>query len=516
MANFFDQFDPAGKSSNFFDQFDPKAKVPPSKDRTFGEVAQDVGAQALKGIGYAVQLPGQLYGLTSGDLSDTGTIGAGKDIQAYAESLKSPGLLAMEQERAQKIQEAEKEGQFSAFKTAFFETISNPTLLTGFIAEQLPNLLPALGVARVVKGAYGAAAGVEAAIGTGAVQQGADIGAQTYEEVYKELIKSGMPEPEAAGRALGYARATGASAAVISLLAQRLPGAKALEEALTGVKGTGGRAFGALRGALGETGGEITEETGGRLAQNLAMQQVNPEYALTTGLGQTAGMAAVGGVGMGGVAGALQRPADVIQPEIEEKPSKSAFAATGEEPEGPTPIPGAPALEELEVGRDIISAPPVSPPVFEEVAPDRLMIENRPTIPEEFIPRVFPDGSIAMTSEDVTRWEEEQFQRKYAPQDIEQPAVEEIAPVEPPTKADLTYATATQEIEALKKQKRTPEITNRINELHNYKTEIVMDQMRRAMRPIDPELIALRKQMEASAINKRIRKIQATKRRGTN
>jgi len=500
MANFFDQFDPAGKSSNFFDQFDPKAKVPPSKDRTFGEVAQDVGAQALQGIGSVVQLPGQLYGLAGGDLSDTGTIGAGKDIQAYAESLKSPGLLAMEQERAQKIQEAEKEGQFSAFKTAFFETISNPTLLTGFIAEQLPNLLPALGVARAVKGAYGAAAGVEAAIGTGAVQQGADIGAQTYEEVYKELIKSGMLESEAAGRAMGYARATGASAAVISLLAQRLPGAKALEETLTGVKGTGGRAFGALRGALGETGGEITEETGGRLAQNLAMQQVNPEYALTTGLGQTAGMAAVGGVGMGGVAGALQRPADVIQPEIEERPSKSAFAATGEEPDGPTPIPGAPALEELEVGRDIISAPPVSPPVFEEVAPDRLMIENRPTIPEEFIPRVFPDGSIAMTSEDVTRWEEEQFQRKYAPQDIEQPAVEEIAPVEPPTKADLTYATATQEIEALKKQKRTDEITNRIQELQNNKLEIVMDQMRRANEPIRPELMELRKQIEAGVM----------------
>ena len=498
MANFFDQFDPAGKSSNFFDQFDPKAKVPPSKDRTFVESIQDIGAGIVSGVGQTIQIPGQLYGLATGDFEKSGLLGAGQDIQKYGQTLKSPGLLVMEQERAQKIQEAEKEGQFSAFKTAFTETISNPALLTNFLAEQAPNLIPALGAARIASAAAGARAGVTAAVRTGAVQQGADIGAQAYEEVYNELRKSGIPEEEASGRALGYARATGASAAVISLLAQRLPGAKALEESLAGVQGTGNRAFGALRGALGETVGEVTEETGGRLAQNLAMQQVNPEYALTTGLGQTAGMAAIGGVGMGGISGALQRPA--TPGEVPPTTPPSAFAATGEEPEGPTPIPGVPALEAPEIGRDIISAPPVSPPVFEEVAPDRLMIENRPTIPEEFIPRVFPDGSIAMTSEDVTRWEEEQFQRKYAPQDIEQPAVEEIAPVEPPTKADLTYATATQEIEALKKQKRTDEITNRIQELQNNKLEIVMDQMRRANEPIRPELMELRKQIEAGVM----------------
>jgi hypothetical protein len=354
-----------------------KKPAPPSKDRTFGEVAQDVGAQALKGIGSVVQFPGQLYGLAGGDLSDTGTIGAGKSIQAYAESLKSPGLLAMEEERAQKIQAAEKEGQLAAFKTAFAETASNPTLLTGFIAEQIPNLLPALGAARAVKGAYGAAAGVRAAVGTGAAQQGADIGAQAYEEIYKELVKSGMSEPEAAGSAMGYARATGASAAAISLLAQRLPGAKALEETLAGVKGTGNRAFGALRGALGETLGEVGEETGGRFLQNLAMQQVNPEYDLTTGLGQTGGMAALGGVGMGGVAGALQRPADIVRPEVEVQPSKSSFAATGEEPEGPTPIPEIPPSGPGPAAPPSLTVPPaVEPPVVE-----RPPVAGRPEMP---------------------------------------------------------------------------------------------------------------------------------------
>lgn len=356
-----------------------KRPEPPSKDRTFVESVQDIGAGVVSGVGALTQLPGQLYGLATGDFEKSGLLGAGQDIQKYAQTLKSPGLLAMEQERAQKIQEAEKEGQFSAFKTAFTETISNPALLTNFLAEQAPNLIPALGAARIASAAAGARAGVTAAVRTGAVQQGADIGAQAYEEVYNELRKSGIPEEEASGRALGYARATGASAAVISLLAQRLPGAKALEETLAGVQGTGNRAFGAVRGALGETLGEITEETGGRLAQNLAMQQINPEYALTTGLGQTAGMAAIGGVGMGGISGALQRPA--TPGEVPPITPPSAFAATGEEPEGPTPIPGVPALEAPEIGRPIPSLPPVLPPVIEPPIVEPPPVTARPEMP---------------------------------------------------------------------------------------------------------------------------------------
>jgi hypothetical protein len=356
-----------------------KKPEPPSKERTFGEAFQDIGAGVVSGVGAITQLPGQLYGLATGDFEKSGLLGAGQDIQKYAQTLKSPGLLAMEQERAQKIQQAEKEGQLAAFKTAFSETISNPALLTNFLAEQAPNLIPALGAARIASAAAGARAGISAAVRTGAVQQGADIGAQAYEEVYNELRKAGIPEEEASGRALGYARATGASAAVISLLAQRLPGAKALEETLAGVQGPGGRAFGALRGALGETASEITEETGGKLAQNLALQQINPEYALTTGLGQTAGMAAIGGVGMGGISGALQRPA--TPGEIPPTTPPSAFAATGEEPEGPTPIPGVPALEAPEVRPPTTFAPPTLPPVIEPPPVELPPVAARPEMP---------------------------------------------------------------------------------------------------------------------------------------
>lgn len=347
-ANPFDQFDQ--QSVNPFDQFDTKVSTP-SKARTFGEAAKDIAAGVVSGAGSLVQLPGQLYGLATGDLSETGALGLGKDIAKYGEEMKSAGLKAREAERAEKIKTAEQTGQWEAFKTAFGETIKDPALLTSFLAEQAPQLLVPFGAAKVAQigtaakaaaaaqGLTGEAAtkaigeitkaaaerGTRAAIGAGAVQQGADVGAQAYEDIYKELKRKGASDPDAAQGAINLARAAGASGAVISVLAQRLPGARTLEESFAGVPGTGGRLLGAAKGALGEGLSEVVEETGGKLGANLAMREVKPEQSLLEGLGQTAGMAAVGGVGMGGVSGLARRPAaeevkPAEAPPTEEKP----------------------------------------------------------------------------------------------------------------------------------------------------------------------------------------------------
>ena len=350
----------------------------PSKERTWGEAAKDIAAGVVSGAGNLVQLPGQLYGLATGDFSETGALGLGKDIEKYGEEMKSAGLKAREEERKRKIQTAEQSGQWEAFKTAFGETIKDPALLTSFLAEQAPQLLVPFGAAKVAQigtaakaaaaaeGLVGAAAkdaveavtkaaaerGTKAAIGAGAVQQGADVGSQAYEDIYKELRRKGASETDAAEGAINLARAAGASGAIISLLAQRLPGAKTLEESFAGVPGTSGRLLGALKGAAGEGISEVVEETGGKLGANIAMQQVKPEQSLLEGLGQTAGMAAVGGVGMGGVSGALRTPA------------RPAVA-----PEAPP-------------------APPVAPP-----APPAALEYK----PEPYIQ--FPDGSVAKRSE---------------------------------------------------------------------------------------------------------------------
>jgi len=308
------------------------------KERTWGEATTDLGASLGVGAGNLVQLPGQLYGLATGDFEDSGILGLGKSLVKSSEAMKSEGLKQREALRAQKIAEADKQGMWEGFKTAFGSTVTDIPLLVSFLAEQAPQLLVPLGagkagsaismgkeiatgVVRKEAAAEAGQAGVKAAIGAGGVQQGADVGAQSYEDIYKYLVTQGTPPEDAKQQALDLARATGAAGTVISLLAQRLPGAKSLEEALVGVPmvkktvagipltGAAGRAANIGKAALGETGSEMVEEGGGKFTQNLAMRDVNPNQSLTEGVGSTAGLAAVGGVGMGGVSGALQKVA---------------------------------------------------------------------------------------------------------------------------------------------------------------------------------------------------------------
>lgn len=287
---------------------DPSAGTPPSKARTWGESVKDVGAGLVSGVGSLAALPGQLYGLATGDMDNVSTR-AGRELKESAESMKSAGLKAREAERRRKIDEAETKGQVAAGVTAIKETITDPGLLLNFVAEQLPNLLPGLaaakGVSLATKGAASLGTKTAAAVGAGATQQGADVGAGAYDRLVQELVAKGASKEEAAQGAINLARATGASAAVISVLANKyLPGGTALERVLAGSTTGKGLVAGAAAGAIKEIPSEVTEEIGGQLAANLAMRQIKPEQALTEGLGETAGMATVGAIGLGGVTGA--------------------------------------------------------------------------------------------------------------------------------------------------------------------------------------------------------------------
>jgi hypothetical protein len=365
MANPFDQFDVQTKAGNPFDQFDAPAAP---KERSF---IKDVGAGVVSGAGALAQLPGQLYGLATGDFSDTGLTKVGRQVREFGEEMKSPGLKQAEAERAAKIKEAGKEGEISKGVTAFMETITDPALLSNFIAEQAPNLLPGLAVARGLSLAgAGARTAVAGAVGTGATQQGADIGADTYVQLYKEMVDKGVSETEAAGRALGYARASGASAAVISLAAQMLPGGRAIERAMAKVPIKGGlaaRGAAAAKGGAGETISEMIEEGGGKVAQNLQAQNVDPTRSLTEGVGETMGMAAVGGLGLGTAAG-LTRRAEAPEAKPTEEPTAEPAVqpAAQVEPAPVTtaapPIPGAP---EAAVSEDELRARAEAPPIAE-------------------------------------------------------------------------------------------------------------------------------------------------------
>jgi hypothetical protein len=337
------------------------------KERTFGEAAKDIGAGVVSGAGALTQLPGQLYGLATGDFSDTGLTRIGREMRETGEAMKSEELKRREAERAAKIKEAGKEGEISKGVTAFVETIKDPALLSNFIAEQAPNLLPGLAVARGLSLAgAGARTAVAGAVGTGATQQGADIGADTYVQLYKEMVDKGVSETEAAGRALGYARASGASAAVISLAAQLLPGGRAIERAMAKVPIKGGlaaRGAAAAKGGAGETISEMIEEGGGKVAQNYFAQKVDPTRSLTEGVGETMGMAAVGGLGLGTAAG-LTRRAEAPPPEVKptEEPTAEPVAQPTQAAPAAPPIPGAP---EAAVSEDELRARAEAPPIAE-------------------------------------------------------------------------------------------------------------------------------------------------------
>lgn len=364
---------------------------PNKKERSWEESITDIGAGLKSGAGSLLQLPGQISGAVFGDYEkpgqETGLTAIGKEMQTEAQAMKSPGLKAREAQRAAKISEAEKTGQINAFFTAFSETAKDPGLLLNFMAEQAPQLIPALGAAKLIKPIAGTAAAVRGAVGTGAVQQGADIAAGTYEQMYQTLVDKGVSETEAAGTALGYARATGASAAAISLLAQRLPGARAIEEAFAGQEGKLGRILGGVRGGAGEALSETAEETGGKFAQNVAQRQVDPNVELTSGLGEVAGMAALGGLGLGSATGLAQRQAGRQEAAPEEKQMPSQFAVEGE-PERTRPL----MIEFKE--------PP--PKITDAEIPALL------SGVEEFPPVSLPDDTVALTKTDLIEYTKEQ------------------------------------------------------------------------------------------------------------
>jgi hypothetical protein len=353
----------------------------PVKERTVGEAFTDPAAKFASGIGQLIQFPGQIYGLTTGAIKDkdfatTGLQGLGQNIQDYAKKKLSEKLVSEEAETARKVEEAEKRGILPALSTQVGEVLKNPlTQGIGFAAEQLPQAIPSV-IAALIPGVGPAVAaelraaqvaakaaagnvakkeaadaalklaenaalksqisrGTTAAIGTGAVQQGADIGSGSFEEIKQYLMtEKKMPEAQAAAEALNLARAAGASGAAISLLAQKLPGAQALERALAGERLGTGRIKGAIAGAIKNIPEEMVEEGGGKVTQNLALRDVNPEQSLTAGLGQTLGQAALGAGLIGGGAGAISggkptiNPEDVKNAEFEKRKAEDIQRAT--------------------------------------------------------------------------------------------------------------------------------------------------------------------------------------------
>lgn len=304
----------------------PTAPAKPSTERTFGQAALDIPAAALSGLGSLLQFPGQVVKMLPG-LTGAGEFleKPGELVAEAGDYLKSEGLKAREALRNKAISEAEKDGILSAFGTAIVSTIKDPALITTFLAEQVPLLLGPAGAAKLVqklgaKSIETAGAGLTgdaakeavkvaseklskkaygAAYGTGSAMQAADVSSDAYEEALRKAREMNIPEEEAQARALAAGRIAGLGAGAVSLLAQRLPGAKAIEQRLAGVPGTAGK----LGAAVGEGISEAIEEGGGQVFKNIGLRQIDPNQSLTEGVGGAAGLGALGGGTLGGILG---------------------------------------------------------------------------------------------------------------------------------------------------------------------------------------------------------------------
>ena len=270
-----------------------------STERTVGEAIADVPVSALSGIGSVVKFPGQLVSLIPGLRGAGETLSApGEYIYQAAQGLKSEGLKVREALRSEAISEAEKDGILSAFATAITSTLKDPALISTFIAEQVPQLLPAGAASRLARIGKGmlradqlARRSVAAAVGTGAAMQAADVSEGAYKRTLEAGLQQGMSPEEAESAANQAARLAAVGAGATSLLVQKLPGAKAIEERLARVPGTSGR----LKSGFGEATSESLEEAGGQVFANLGVRTVDPNQSLTESVGAAAGFGALGG-----------------------------------------------------------------------------------------------------------------------------------------------------------------------------------------------------------------------------
>jgi hypothetical protein len=350
-----------------------------NESRTWGEAAADLATSYASGAGAMVENIGRVGALATGD-DENALTNLGESARTYWDARKSTGLKLRERRRAAAIERAPT--QVGKAVAAVGETLLDPALLSSWLSEQVTMLLPsaaagrAAGVGARALGAGEKAVGnvaLGAAVSTGAAQQGADVGGDTYDGLmkmspdlwgenaaYRAFRDSGMGDGEARHAvALELARDAALQSAMVSAATNLIPGSRVLERALVGAKTpTRSKLKSMALGAFGESAQEMVEEGSGRAISNLAQQNVDPSIPTSQGVGEAAGMALP--AGLFGAAGGLARPAVVDAPAQEDQapPQVEPDAV----PPGPTTGPEAPV--QYEGGIDYVppDAPQGTPP----------------------------------------------------------------------------------------------------------------------------------------------------------
>ena len=332
----FDQADALAKQK-YPDAY--KGQVQPASKGGYNNIGS-----LISGVGNAVQVPGQLAGLAGLAAPDNALVQAGQGIKDYGQSLKSEERKEQELKIALAIQEAEKLGLSAEVTETLKQYASNPGVTLGKFVENLPFLVATMGSglgaqlgAKALVAGIGKEglkrAGVAGAAGAGATMQGADVGAETYDRVYKAAVAKGFTPEAAHERALEEARKAALKAGAVSGATMAfLPGA---EKALMGMNPAKTALRGAGRTGLGESVQEAAEEGSGAYFANVGEQAVDPTVDTTRGVGSRATTGAILGGLMGGATGAYsgQQEARKLKTEARAIEDAESEAAASQEEE---------------------------------------------------------------------------------------------------------------------------------------------------------------------------------------
>ena len=466
----------------------------PQKTPTAPTTLRDVGVAGASGVVGAAKSMTDFFGADNA---------ASKALSQASTSLQ--GMYTPERQKEmqyyQELQDkAAKSGDTLGEIGAAFQGIKAAPLqgTVQAVGSLVPNLatllLPGAGQVRALqisRNAINTALGIVQ--GTGAVK------GSLYEGVKQELMKNGMDEASAAKQAEQAQSYLGPNYDQILLGAGIGYGAGKLgaEQLLSPtIKGAARKAA----AVASEAGTEAIQGGQEQLAQNLALTREGIETPLFQGVAGAATQEGIlGGLGAGPVTllgNRKEKPADPLLLEYNFKP---------------TPLPdGRVAMTrgELDQYEDEQFRKKYEAQPYERgnaLAPDgseALRLEY------DFKPTPLPDGTVAMTKSELDAYlrnkREEEVNAPKRPDllkiidEINARIAKQPAPATPatpeapskpalPTDAGYTYGTATQEIELLKRQKKTNERDARIKELTDFaemETRIFVSRMAR-IDPID-------------------------------
>ncbi len=366
------------------------------------EAAGDIGTSLAKGAAAVGEMAATAHGVATGTMLNNQSREIAKGAGEWWQEKKSDALQQKERMRSERVDESD--GILAQAGTAIKETVSDPALLTSFSAEQLPNLAGPAGAGRLTA-KFLATTGEKialkyataAAVGTGAVMQGADIAGDAYDEAFKAAKAEGLNDQDADSAALTVARKAGAAGAAISVGTNMLPGAKVLERNLAGAGArTTNPVVGAIKGGVGEAVSEALEEGGGKVFSNIAMRDVKPDQDLSKGVGEAAGLGALGGGVMGAVAGAVEKPKVDPVAEIGKASTVDEAIAAAQNAVN-APVDASEFLGEVQAETPAVPAAQPTPPAPAPLAlpsPDS-PIPGDPTLiaaPEGLRPRTYRDA----------------------------------------------------------------------------------------------------------------------------